>query len=187
MSAAAAHDKAQLIGDAVRAFDDASFVRLRQPMPPGVGFSGGFGSYELARIRVPKGSVGVVTLIWQAVYTNTGLLAGPVLDLGPDVTCTWSLVQEDDGAKGPLRSHVDTMDPKVPESRIPPYGAWTDLRHPWGTHERVKVLVPERSTVSLWARVWAPGAEIRQVGGRLFGYTQSGSSPHAVANLVMSY
>lgn len=181
----AATGKAQLTADAVRTFDEAGFVRLRQPTLGG-GLSGGYGAYELARVRIPKGSIGVLTLLWQWAASPVGSLRGPVIDL-PGVSVTWSLVHEDQDVNGALRSDPDVMNPKVPDGRVPPYGAWSDLRHPWGSHERIKVLVPERSTLSLWVRVWAPGAEIRQVGGRLLGYTQSGESAHAVGNLVMGF
>ncbi len=180
-----ATDKAQLTADAVRTFDEAGFVRLRQPSLSG-GLSGGFGAYELARVRIPKGSIGVLTLLWQWVGSSFGPLTGPLLDL-PDVRLSWSLVQEDREVTGALRSDPDVMNPQIPEGRVPPYGAWSDLRHPWGSHERIKVLVPERATLSLWVSVWSPGAEIRQVGGRLLGYTQSGESAHAVGNLVAGF
>ena len=174
--------KPHLLPDAVRGFDEVGFVTLprrdfTRPYTPGC--------YELARVSIPKDSVGVVVQLWQWLATPYGPVVGP-LDhrrLGQHVAVTWSLVLEDRAPLGELR-RPEGMNPQAPSSRIPPYGAIDDLRFPWGSHTPVKVFAPERSTVSLWARVVSPGGELRQVGGRLSGYTQHGKSPAAYENLA---
>jgi len=107
------------------------------------------------------------------------------LHIAQHVRVTWFLVLEDatSSSSGELR-HPVGMDPQPPSSRLPPFGAIEDLRFPWGSHAPIKVFAPERSTVSLWARVVSPGGELRQVAGRLAGYTQHGRSVAAYENVA---
>ncbi len=166
--------KAQATPDAVRMFDQVGFVR--PPRAPT--------SLELCRVQVPKDSIGVVTLLWQHVATPVGPVTGPVLE-APDFDVLWSLVVEDQPPKSRELRRFPNQDP--PSYRLPPYGSFGDLRYLWGTTERLKLFVPERTTLSLWVQVSSPGGEIQRVGGRLSGYTQLGQSAHAVGNMVRGW
>ena len=174
--------KPHLLPEAVRAFDEVGQVSLSRrdfsrPYTPTC--------HELLRVVIPKDSVGVLTVLWQWLATPYGAVAGPFghRRLGQHVRVTWSLVLEDSAPLGELRQPVG-MDPQPPSSRLPPFGAIEDLRFPWGCHAPIKVFAPERSTVSLWVRVVTPGGELRQVAGRLAGYTQQGRSVAAYDNIV---
>jgi hypothetical protein len=167
--------KAQATTDAVRIFDAVGFVHpSRRPT-----------SHELVRVQVPKDAIGVLTLLWQSVSTPVGLITEPIVDL-PGVSLSWSLVAEDQPPKDKAGLRIfENQDP--PSGRVPPYGAFSDLRHPWGSEARIKVFLSERTTLSLWVQVSAYGGEIRRVGGRLLGYTQLGQSAHAVGNMVSGW
>lgn len=174
--------KPHLLPEAVRAFDEVGSVALSRrdysrPYTPSC--------HELLRVTIPKDSVGVLTVLWQWLATPFGPVVGPfeLRRLGQHVRVTWSLVLEDQAPLGALRQ-PEGMDPQPPSSRLPPYGAIEDLRFPWGAHAPIKVFAPERSTVSLWARVVSPGGELRQVAGRLCGYTQHGRSGAAYENVA---
>lgn len=164
--------------DAIRFFDEAGFVELaREPT-----------AYELLRVEVPKDHVGVVTLLWEYLATPLGALAGPVdhLQLGPGVSALWAMVAEDKNEKTPreLRRVTNPRPEDIPSSRVPPYGSFAELRHPWGTAAPIKVFVQERTTLSLWVTAAAPAGELHQAGARLAGYTQVGRSQHTYQNLV---
>lgn len=180
--------KAQAAPDAIRLFDEAHFVHPRPPaVPIGSGFSGGYGAYELARVWVPKDSVGVLRLIWQYVAGPSGEMTGPLFVDLPGADLTWHLCTEDGMKRGPLRTKPDRMNVHAPTGRLAPYGELLDLRFPWGSDVSIKAIVQEHTTLSLWANVRASGAEFRVLGGRLLGYVQSGQSAHAVGNLVAGF
>ena len=175
--------KPHLVPEAIHAFDEVGFFELPRPVVGGPVIAH---AIELARVQVPADAVGVVTTIWQYLESPVGPLYGPLeaQRLGGRVTLGWSVCREDPTPEirgGELRRLAGG---ELPRGRIPPYGVFSDLRFLWGGHAPVKVFVPERSTLSLWVRVTAPVGEIRQVGGRLAGYTQSGKSQHTVSNLV---
>lgn len=171
--------KPQQAPDAIRSFDVCGFVELeREPV-----------AHELMRVAVPKDHVGVVTLFWQWLASPVGPITGPVdhLQLGPGVRVLWALALEDKPiAELPkeLRRIVGPRPEDLPSARLPPFGSFSELRHPWGTAAPVKVFVPERSTLSLWVQTTAPAGELRQAGARLGGYTQLGRSQHTYENLV---
>lgn len=176
--------KPHLLPDAVRTFDEAQVValpprRFSQPYAPV--------ALELARVSIPKDAVGVVVGLWQWLASPVAsMVHGPwaYRALGAQVLVRWSLVLEDKAPDDRALRRIEGAEAEPPRGRLPPYGALEDLRFPWGHELAIKVFAPERSTVSLWARVVAPGGELRQVGGRLWGYTQHGKSPAAYQNLA---
>lgn len=100
---------------------------------------------------------------------------------------TWALALEDktlDQLPKALRRVARPRPEDLPSTRLPPFGSFAELRHPWGSAAPVRVFVPERSTLTLWVTTAAPTGELRQAGARLGGYTQFGRSQHTYENLV---
>ncbi len=170
--------KPQQAPDAIRWFDEAGFAELAREAT----------AYELVRVTVPKDHVGVVTVFWQWLASPLGALTGPLdhLTLGPGVTVSWALAVEDksDSIPKTLRSIPHPAPEDLPSGRVPPFGTFSDLRHPWGLAAPVRLFVQERSTLSVWVTAAAPVGELRQAGARLGGYTQLGRSQHTYENLV---
>ncbi len=168
--------KPQQAPDAVRWFDAAGFVDLAREQT----------AYELVRVAVPKDHVGVVTVFWQWLASPMGALTGPLdhRDLGPGVQVSWALVVEDKSDTQPKELRRTTRLEEIPKGRVPPFGTFSDLRHPWGLAAPVRLYVQERSVLSVWVTVAAPVGELRQAGARLGGYTQLGRSQHTYENLV---
>lgn len=164
--------------DAIRWFDDATVHEV--PREPALH------CFELVRVVVPKDHVGVLTGLWQWLASPVGALTGPYdhVRLGPNVLVEWSLVLEDQMLAGDELRHFEGPEAAPPTSRLPPYGAFQDLRFAWGSSIPIRVFAPEHSTVSLWCRLESPQGEIYEVGGRLAGYTQLGRSAAAYENLV---
>jgi hypothetical protein len=148
--------------------------------PPQAGFLNG-NSYELARF-VTKAEAGFVRLIWTYAEIE---IEGDVVVIEwqdpfalqrflPDVTVTWFLRLE----QGIFQKHfpVQFAGPTAQVfgngySKLP---EWADYRFMWGrTATNVFFLVPQNHALRLYARIDGANADLRALGGRLQGYTQS--------------
>lgn len=140
--------------------------------------NGAFGQshYEIARLYVPQGRIGIVRGCWQW-YAIEGtpddwIKPGP-FNARFAQNISWKLRLSSgkvDGPKGIIPAANN-----IPGEGLWEIPNWTENRFPWGSNAPVFWKIPTNHTLRFWATVPFDAATVTahmELGGRLWGYTQ---------------